>query len=81
MKILVKNDQLHYLFLVVKRGCAKKDPQYRHKNGCEEQLTGKGNFALILCLCEDNLCNFAFTAYSNMSLLIIALIVNKILTA
>lgn len=43
-------------FLVVKRGCAKKDKRY-DKVGCEEQLTGAGNFWLTLCLCKDSYCN------------------------
>lgn len=43
-------------FPVVKRGCAKKDVRY-NKTGCEEQITGSGNFRLVLCLCNENLCN------------------------
>ena len=41
---------------MVKRGCAKKDVRY-NKTGCEEQITGSGNFRLVLCLCNENLCN------------------------
>ena len=47
---------LYLLFAVVKRGCAKKDVRY-NKTGCEEQITGSGNFRLVLCLCNENLCN------------------------
>ena len=54
----VKTDTVLRLpsFAVVKRGCAKKDVRY-NKTGCEEQITGSGNFRLVLCLCNENLCN------------------------
>lgn len=44
------------IFAVMKRGCAKKDVRY-NRTGCEEQITGSGNFRLVLCLCNENLCN------------------------
>ena len=52
----VEGLSLSLLFAVVKRGCAKKDVRY-NKTGCEEQITGSGNFRLVLCLCNENLCN------------------------
>ena len=54
----VFKEDLNYFFTVVKRGCAHKDKRYE-STGCEEQLTGKGNFWLTLCLCKDSYCNSA----------------------
>ena len=42
---------------MVKRGCAKRDLRYKNRTGCEEQITGSGNFRLVLCLCDRDLCN------------------------
>ncbi len=41
---------------VVKRGCARRDERYT-KSGCEEQITGDGNFKVVLCMCKTDLCN------------------------
>ncbi|TRY63169.1 hypothetical protein TCAL_16664 [Tigriopus californicus] len=43
---------------MIKRGCAQKDARYT-RTGCEEQITGAGNFKVVLCLCNDHLCNSA----------------------
>ena len=43
---------------MVKRGCAKKDRRYNN-TGCEEQITGAGNFGVLLCLCKEDACNAA----------------------
>ena len=59
-------------FPVVKRGCAHKDKRY-DRNGCEEQLTGKGNFRLSLCLCDESYCNASEKPQISTLLLLIGL--------
>lgn len=56
------------IFLVVKRGCAKKDNRYQGM-GCEEQLTGSGNFQLTLCLCNESYCNSTTQIQLSLSLI------------
>jgi hypothetical protein len=68
-----------YIFTVVKRGCAKKDSRYEIGVGCEEQLTGKGNFGLILCMCNKSYCNSAIKLSSgNFGILIFAIYLSSI---
>ena len=64
-----------FLFLtVVKRGCAKKDLRYT-KTGCEEQITGIGNFKIVLCICNTDLCNAAAPISASAGFTLVLLVV------
>ena len=73
-----KSSNFHLSFFfcltVVKRGCAKKDLRYT-KTGCEEQITGIGNFKIVLCICNTDLCNAAASISASAGFTLVLLVV------